>query len=190
LIRNLLFELRYLMGETPWDTGISPPELIDFLENHPPGRALDLGCGTGTNAITISKYEWEVVGVDASNFAIRRAQEKTLGTCSQVDFRRLDVSRLRGIRGKFNLILDIGCFHSLSTTAQARYIKRISQLIHPEGMYLLYAWIGLTEGERAELPSEDGIEQAFSPIFRRIDKQLGTEGQQISAWYRMRVESA
>jgi cyclopropane fatty-acyl-phospholipid synthase-like methyltransferase len=190
LIRNLLFELRYLMGDTPWDTGISPPELIDFLKNHPPGRALDLGCGTGTNAITISKYGWEVIGVDASYVAIRRAQEKALGFCGQVDFRRLNVSRLRGIKGKFNLILDIGCFHSLSLKARARYIQRISQLIHPEGTYLLYAWLGHPQGERPGPSSEDEIEQAFSPIFTKIDKQLGTERQRLSAWYQMRIEPA
>ena len=73
MIRNLLFELRYLLGDTPWDTEISPPELINFLETHPPGRALDLGCGTGTNALTISSYGWEVIAVDASHLAIRRA---------------------------------------------------------------------------------------------------------------------
>jgi cyclopropane fatty-acyl-phospholipid synthase-like methyltransferase len=190
LIRNLLFELRYLMDDTPWDTGISPPELIDFLENQPPGRALDLGCGTGTNAITICKYGWEVIGADASYLAIQRAQEKALGICSQLDFRRRNVSRLRGIEGKFNLILDIGCFHSLSSRAQARYIQRISQLIHPEGTYLLYTWLGHLQGERPGPPSEDEIERAFSPIFAKIDKQLGTERQRTSAWYRMRTKPA
>ena len=47
-MRRIFFELRYLLGDVPWDTGVSPPELLDFLDRHPPGRALDLGCGTGT----------------------------------------------------------------------------------------------------------------------------------------------
>jgi len=64
MIRRLLFELRYLREKTPWDTGISPPELLKYLAESSPGHALDLGCGTGTNAITITKHGWQVVGVD------------------------------------------------------------------------------------------------------------------------------
>ena len=57
-IRNLLstnwwqFQWKYWRGQTPWDTNITPPEVEDFVKTASPGRALDLGCGTGTNAIS------------------------------------------------------------------------------------------------------------------------------------------
>ncbi|TFH38137.1 MAG: class I SAM-dependent methyltransferase [Anaerolineales bacterium] len=189
MIRNLLFEWRYLLGHTPWDTGISPPELIEFLDNHPPGRALDLGCGTGTNAITISAYGWHVVGVDASRLAIRRAQQKSLQPVNQVDFHRLDVSRLRGIEASFDLILDIGCFHSLPSKARRRYIERIAQLIDPAGAYLLYTWLADPDEKGTSLPSAKQIELAFSPHFTGIEPHLGTERQRTSAWYQMQARS-
>jgi len=44
--RHTLFSERYASGETPWDSGITPPEIIEFLEMAPAGSALDLGCGT------------------------------------------------------------------------------------------------------------------------------------------------
>ena len=50
-IRRLTFSLWYYFNP-PWDSGISPPELLDFLEGRSSGHAIDLGCGTGTNVIT------------------------------------------------------------------------------------------------------------------------------------------
>ena len=52
-LRRLSFLLWYFR-DPPWDTNISPPELLDFINRHPPGRVLDLGCGTGTNVITLA----------------------------------------------------------------------------------------------------------------------------------------
>src|SRR3989304_4662406 len=51
-LHRLHFELSYILGAAPWDRGVSPPELIAFLDSHPPGRALAIGCGTGTDAPT------------------------------------------------------------------------------------------------------------------------------------------
>ena len=47
----------------PWDTGITPPELVSFIESSPPGKALDPGCGAGTNAIYMAQKGWEASGV-------------------------------------------------------------------------------------------------------------------------------
>ncbi len=67
-----------------WDTGISPPELIAFLESHPASRALDLGCGTGTNAITMAGYGWQVTGVDFVGRAIRAGRRKAKAAASKL----------------------------------------------------------------------------------------------------------
>ena len=48
MMRKLFFEWRYLVGRAPWDTGVSPPELLSFIDTHTAGRAIDLGCGTGS----------------------------------------------------------------------------------------------------------------------------------------------
>src|SRR5881296_1344749 len=47
----------------PWDTGITPPEVERFVASHAPGRAIDLGCGTGTNAVYLARHGWSAVGV-------------------------------------------------------------------------------------------------------------------------------
>jgi cyclopropane fatty-acyl-phospholipid synthase-like methyltransferase len=189
LIRKLLFEMRYLLGDTPWDTEISPPELLSFLENHPADRALDLGCGTGTNTLTMGNYGWEVIGVDVSQLAIRRAQAKVAEQHGRVSFQRLDVSRLKGIGGQFKLILDIGCFHSLSSKAQARYIQRIATLIHPQGTYLLYTWLADPEQPRSHLLNAGQVKQAFAPYFDKITHQVGTERGRPTAWFKIQVNA-
>jgi len=51
---SVFFRAAYLFGFKPWDTGVPPPELVSVVEGNDrlvPGKALDLGCGTGTNSI-------------------------------------------------------------------------------------------------------------------------------------------
>ena len=81
-LRRLFFNIWYyqsgIFQTPPWDTGISPPELINYLESHTPGLALDLGCGTGTNVITMAEYGWQVTGVDFVRRAISKARDKAI----------------------------------------------------------------------------------------------------------------
>ena len=77
---SILHKLRFYcwyFRKPPWDTNQTPPEVLDFIKHKPPGKALDLGCGTGTNAITLAKNDWQVVGIDFVSKAIRaRSEEK------------------------------------------------------------------------------------------------------------------
>ena len=75
---SFFWDLMYLFKKTPWDTGITPPEIVAMLDSGkvPIGRALDLGCGTGTNAITLAQHGFDVTAIDVSRRAIALAQRK------------------------------------------------------------------------------------------------------------------
>jgi SAM-dependent methyltransferase len=124
--------------QPPWDTGISPPELYAFIESHPPGRALDLGCGTGTNVITLAQLGWQVTGVDFAIRAISVAKRKARAANIYADLRVGDVTHLNGIAGPFDLIIDIGCFHGLLPNGQAAYARQVKHFLAPGGTFLLY----------------------------------------------------
>lgn len=190
LISKLLFFLMYLR-KPPWDTGITPPEVMDFIHNHQPGTALDLGCGTGTNVLTLAQNGWKVTGVDFVGKAIQSAKRKVKQAGLEADLIVGDVTRLVTVNGPFDLILDIGCFHTLDDKRKTRYIQNLPDLLSPDGTYLMYAFF------KEQDNSGNGITEVdldvFSQYLNLINRQDGTErGYRPSVWmtYQILPESS
>ena len=189
-LERLLWDIIYLFGQTPWDTGVTPPELRAVVEGGKvaPGRALDLGCGTGTNVIYLAQRGFQVVGVDISSRAIARAQHKIerAGLRQQAHAYVGDVTRLDAlpVTGPFDLALDMGCFHSLDVPGRERYIAGLTARIKPGGLYLLYAFgPGMRWGRAMGLAPEDA-DKLFSPAFNLLYVDHGRDRGGIgSAWY-------
>ncbi|MCI0549341.1 MAG: methyltransferase domain-containing protein [Anaerolineae bacterium] len=139
LLRRLLFQYWYF-GQPKWDTGISPPELLDFIEKHTPARAIDIGCGTGTNVITLARAGWQVTGVDFAPRAIRLAKQKLESNRTQADLRVGDATNLKSVNGPYELALDIGCFHSVQKHGKAKYLKQLIRILAPNGFWLMYGF--------------------------------------------------
>jgi SAM-dependent methyltransferase len=179
---RLFYNLMYLLpGRPPWDTGVSPPELVDFIERHPPGRALDLGCGTGTNALTLARSGWEVIGIDFARRAIYAARRKAHQSDLNILFHVGDAAHPK-VEGSFDLVLDIGCFHSLSTKNREDYALNLEKLLSPNGSYLLYAFFRKPEESGPGLLEEDL--QVLSSRLYLADRKDGTErGLRQSAWF-------
>ncbi len=167
---NLLY-----LGQPPWDSGISPPELLDFIDKHPAGRAIDLGCGTGTNLVTLARHGWDVTGVDIAFLALRQARRKIQAANLCAKLHLGSVTKLRGIRGQFDLALDMGCFHNLKGK-QRDYLDRLDEILAPNGYWLIYAHLLPTDGTPAShgLAPADlaSAESRFNLVWRKdsIDK--------------------
>ena len=192
LPRGLRFDLQYLLGQTPWDTGVTPPEVKTFVETHdaPPERALDLGCGTGKNTVYLARHGWRAVGVDISLLAILRARWRALSTTEgTVRFHRADVTHLSFLERPFDLALDIGCLHSLPAGDRVPYASEVIRMTRPGGWYMLYAFTPRDEDEGGDpagiAPQE--IEGLFTPAFD-LERQEGGEDPTgpSSAWYWLR----
>ena len=179
-IRHLYFWLFYLR-EPPWDTQVSPPELREFIAHHPPGRALDLGCGTGTNVITLAQKGWQVTGVDYVARALNQAKDKVRLAGVNADFLLDDVTKLMKISGIFDLILDIGCYHSLDAKEKRAYVRNLEQLTFPGSFYLLYGFLQAGDSNGPGLRVSDLIE--FETIFEQIKREDGVDrGNRPSVW--------
>lgn len=178
--RRLRFEWKYWKGRPAWDSGITPPEVHAHLADHPPGRAIDLGCGTGTNAITLARAGWQVTAVDFSWRALTTARRKARAAGVGVRFLRRSVTDLGDLDEAFDLALDVGCFHSLSPADQSRYGREVARLVRPAGSLLLYAFIDPEEG----WPAETEIRTAIEPAFDLADLQRGEFEGRPSGWFR------
>jgi SAM-dependent methyltransferase len=185
--RKVYFNLLYYRNP-PWDTQISPPELLEYIAQHPPGRALDLGCGTGTNVITLAKNDWEVTGVDFAGRAIRAAKKKTHQAGVSADLIVGDVTKLEGISGYFDLVLDIGCFHSLGAEEHKAYIHNLERLTIQGSGYLMYGFFREPNGSGPGMKESDL--SGFFSSFELIDRQEGMDrGQRHSVWLSFQKQS-
>lgn len=175
------------LQKPPWDTGISPPELIEFMDAHPPGRALDLGCGTGTNVISLAQHGWQVTGVDFVRKAIALGRRKARQAGVQVDLRLGDVTKPDGLATPFDLILDIGCFHTLSSESKRDYVQNLTHFLAPQGTFLLYAFFKTAEGDRFGLTPVD--QELLGENLELVQRQDGSErGRRPSAWFTYRLK--
>ena len=153
LFKWLSFELWYLR-HPPWNTGIVPPELVEFIASHPPGCALDLGCGSGTSSLALARAGWAVCGVDYVAHAIRMARQKARLTGLVADFHVGDVTRLPpSIRATcYDLVLDIGCFHGLITREQDTYFDNLKNILASGGSWLVFGFFKPQENPLPGLP--------------------------------------
>jgi SAM-dependent methyltransferase len=128
---SLVYRAMYRFGFKPWDTGVPPPELKQVVEGpdrRPPGKALDLGCGTGTNAIYMAQHGWDVTGVDFTPRAIGMARAKVARSNVRPRILLGDVTRLDelDVGTGFNLVFDLGCLHSIPESRRDAYARGVT----------------------------------------------------------------
>jgi len=177
------FEWRYFRGQTPWDTNITPPEVMAYLEKATPGHALDLGCGTGTNAITLTRHGWRVTGIDFSYKAIRAARKKSTDDGLTIDFRVGDAADLSDLTGPYDYALDIGCLFTLNPLHRENYAAGLSRLLRTGSTYMMYAWVSRPKRSGFRGITPDEVSALFEPAFERIQTVIGEERGHKTAWY-------
>ncbi len=164
--------------------------MIELVESGQvqPGRALDIGCGTGTNAIYLAQRGFQTVGTDIAWLAIRRARQKARKAGVSVAFYVSEAIKLATpagppVGGSFDLAVDIGCLHAIQSGHRLAYGSMLRRLLREGGYYLLYAWgprklLGRTVGL-----SPQETETLLASDFERCWIRPGEEEGSPSYWY-------
>lgn len=144
------WERRYREGDSPWDTGITPPEVVSLVESGAVERgwALDLGCGSGVTSRYLAAHGFRVVGLDLSHFALSRGKRAAEAADLASYFVRASVADLSFLRMSATVAVDVGCFHSLPPEARTAYVRTLADHLVLGGHYLLYTFIRPAQWER------------------------------------------
>jgi len=165
------FEKSYRTGETPWDSGIPSAELVRVLDaGLLPGKTvLEIGCGTGTNAIALARRGYRVTAVDFVDMAVRRAREKAQQAGVEIDFRVGDATRI-DLRGPYDVVFDRGVYHGIRARNLPAFLRMLKRVTRKGSRWLCLAG-------NAKEPMDDGppvvSEQEFrselEPLFNILE---------------------
>ncbi len=120
-----------------WHSEDPPALLVEAVESIAgPGRALDVGCGTGVSSVFMAQRGLDVTAIDfvpeALPFAIRRAEKAGV----KVDFKVADATKFEPV-GRYDLVVDVGCFHGLNDKSKLLYRARLMNWLSDGGQFVL-----------------------------------------------------
>ncbi|MEU8076091.1 class I SAM-dependent methyltransferase [Catellatospora citrea] len=122
--------------EVPFFAAKPDENLASYLDRGlvTPGRALDLGCGPGRNAVHLAALGFEVDAVDLSPTALAWAQDRAAEASVDVRFLCGDAFAL-DLTGPYDLIYDSGCFHHLPPHRRISYLRLLDRSLAPGGHF-------------------------------------------------------
>lgn len=184
-LNSLFYRFAYQFGRPHWDTGDPRPELKELADRRAPGRALDIGCGTGTNCLYLAGHGWEVVGVDFVPKAIESANAKAERAGLAVRFQVGDVTRLReaGVRGPFDLLVDVGCYHGIPDSRRGAYAAEAAAAARPGADFLLAGFAdppAVWRLFRASGATSSDLQRRFSADFEVVSETAAEAGARAS----------
>lgn len=138
---------RYASKDTPWDTGEPDSNLVELVRSGElaPGRLIEIGCGTGTNALWLAAQGFDVTAVDLASRAIEIARAKADAAGARVRFLRHDVLAAPLPGGPYDAAFDRGVLHVFDErTERDRFVERVTSALRVGGRWLCLA--GSTEG--------------------------------------------
>lgn len=155
------FESAY-SGQAPWDIGRPQRAFTDVAEQVA-GSILDVGCGTGENALFFAQGGHKVTGVDFLTEPIARAKHKAAERGLTANFLVMDALALKELPEIFDSAIDCGLFHVLSDDDRRRYVEGLATVVKPGGRLFLLCFSDAepgTQGPRRITRME--IEDAFA----------------------------
>ncbi|ORB71902.1 class I SAM-dependent methyltransferase [Mycobacterium scrofulaceum] len=171
------WEDRYGSTERVWSGRVNP-RLAEVAADLPAGRALDLGCGEGADAVWLAERGWRVVAVDVSATALRRAADAASerNLLAQIDFQCHDLNESFP-DGMFDLV-SAQYLHSPARLEREDVLRRAAERVNPGGVLLIVDHAASPPWAEHHDHSFPGIDEVLASL--RLD----------SAWTPVRTETA
>ncbi len=164
-VPSQFFHKVYQEGAPPWETGRPQPEVIRLTkEGLLHGKVLDVGCGTGENALYLAQHGCEVVGLDAVPLAVAAAQAKARERGLNVTFLTHDALHLESVGTDFDVILDSGLFHVFSDDDRGQYVQQLHAVLKPHGTLILLCF---STEETSEIGPRRVSEREIHEVFHQ-----------------------
>lgn len=125
---------RMYEGQPRWEIGRPQGAIVELQAEGSFGteaRVLDLGCGTGENALYLAERGSKVVGVDGARAAIASAQRKAAARKISVEFLVHDALSVSALAATFDVVLDSGFFHTLTDDGRKIYKEELANVMAP-----------------------------------------------------------
>jgi SAM-dependent methyltransferase len=127
-------EAEHTDGLIPWDIG-GPQPVVQQLVAYGAirGEVLDPGTGPGYHAIHYASQGYSATGIDGSPTAIARAKRNAERAGVQVDFQVADATKLDGLEGRFDTVVDSAFYHVFldDEAVQNRYAQALHRATKP-----------------------------------------------------------
>ena len=155
----------------PWETVEPDKELVLLLRERKikKCRALDIGCGAGTNSIFLAQNRFDVTAVDISPTAIDIAKKRSKDAEVKIKFFVTNAYSLNLPKNSFDFIFDRGCFHHIPINYRKSYVKQNHRLLIKNGKYYLHAFSDRNNWNQENLFSLGRIKTYFGEYFKIIE---------------------
>ncbi len=172
------YQTRYETGDTPWESGRPDKNLADYLKSaHLPGeKALEIGCGTGENAIFLAKNSFQVTATEIVPLALEKAREKAEKQGVSINFLLLDLMDEDVPDGPFDFAFDRGCFHHYDThDKRLEFARRLSKQLAKDGIWMSLAGNAdeIRQGKGPPQRTATEIAAAVEPYFKILLLKAG-----------------
>jgi cyclopropane fatty-acyl-phospholipid synthase-like methyltransferase len=155
------FESAYA-GQAPWDIG-RPQKVLTDVADQITGSILDVGCGTGENALYFAALGRAVTGIDFLAEPVKRAKQKAAERGLTATFLVMDALKLKEWPERFDNLIDSGLFHVFSDDDRRRYVEGLTSMLVPGGRLFMICFSDQEPGTQGpRRVSRREIEDAFA----------------------------
>lgn len=177
---------RYPLEALPWELGRPRKVLVELVEKGliKRGKALDICCGAGTNALYLTKKGFQVTGIDISSKAIEYAKEKARKANARTRFQVQNFLNLPFEDEEFDFVFDMGCFHHVKVKDRSTFIRGIHRVLKKGGSYLMVCF-SYRNGPAWNHFTKEQIIQLFSNHFKikNIEHIASVEGDRYIRYF-------